>query len=204
MMGQTNIALVTFEGLKVPHCVRFFGVELRFYPHRPRQVVCKICFKLGHWDDHCPTPDAVICLTCGTDNPIQSHRALPTANTVTDLTLRRIQTALGHCNKTSLNPYANPTVDPTQNVVLGTSNKTGAEDVLSTFESRATIRSKFCDINKMFENLQLGLALFDLECEDWKFKCPEPTAGMRGTYRFGNVSKDARTLANDGVAVACL
>ncbi|KAL3234726.1 hypothetical protein MRX96_003371 [Rhipicephalus microplus] len=75
--------------------------------------------------------------------------------------------------KSSLNPYANPTVDPTQNVVLGTSNKTGAEDVLSTFESRATIRSKFCDINKMFENLQLGLALFDLECEDWKFKCPE-------------------------------
>ncbi|KAH8025090.1 hypothetical protein HPB51_003006 [Rhipicephalus microplus] len=68
MMGQTNIALVTFEGLKDPRYVRFYGAELHCYHHCPRQVVCKICLKLSHRDDHCPTPD-VICPTCGTDNP---------------------------------------------------------------------------------------------------------------------------------------
>ncbi|KAL1439677.1 hypothetical protein MTO96_001253 [Rhipicephalus appendiculatus] len=35
MMGQTNIALVTFEGLKVPRYVRLYGAELRCYPPSP-------------------------------------------------------------------------------------------------------------------------------------------------------------------------
>ncbi|KAH7931599.1 hypothetical protein HPB52_025542 [Rhipicephalus sanguineus] len=77
MMGQTNIALVTFEGLKVPRYVRLYGAELRCYPHRPRQLVCKICHKLGHRDDHCPTPHVVICPTCGTDNPTPLHPCTP-------------------------------------------------------------------------------------------------------------------------------
>lgn len=77
MMGQTNVALVTFEGLKVPRYVRFYGAELRCYPHRPRQLVCKICHRLGHWADHCPTPHVLICATCGTDNPAPSHPCTP-------------------------------------------------------------------------------------------------------------------------------
>ncbi|KAL3208703.1 hypothetical protein MRX96_038883 [Rhipicephalus microplus] len=75
-MGQTKIAKVYFKGLKVPRYVRFYGVELRSYLHRLRQVVCKICHKLGHLDDHCPTQD-VICTTCGIDNPTQSHPFTP-------------------------------------------------------------------------------------------------------------------------------
>ncbi|KAL3209720.1 hypothetical protein MRX96_052313 [Rhipicephalus microplus] len=74
MMGQTN---ATFEGLKVPHYVRFYGAELHCYPHRPRQLVCKICHPLGHWADHCPTPHVLICATCGTDNPAPSHPCNP-------------------------------------------------------------------------------------------------------------------------------
>ncbi|KAH8037536.1 hypothetical protein HPB51_012913 [Rhipicephalus microplus] len=77
MMGQTYVALVTFEGLKVPRYVRFYGAELRCYPHRPRQLVCKICHRLGHWADHCPTPHVLICATCGTDNPAPSHPCTP-------------------------------------------------------------------------------------------------------------------------------
>ncbi|KAH7958126.1 hypothetical protein HPB51_027887 [Rhipicephalus microplus] len=73
MMVQTNIALVTFEGLKIPRYVRFYGAELCCYPYHPRQVVCKICHKLGHHDDHRHTPDVVICPPCGTDNPTQLH-----------------------------------------------------------------------------------------------------------------------------------
>ncbi|KAH7977309.1 hypothetical protein HPB49_000577 [Dermacentor silvarum] len=77
MMGQTNVALVTFEGLKVPRYVRFYTAKLRSYPHRPRQLVCKICRKLGHWADYCPTPYVVICATWGTDNPTPSHPCTP-------------------------------------------------------------------------------------------------------------------------------
>ncbi|KAL3214542.1 hypothetical protein MRX96_007023 [Rhipicephalus microplus] len=76
-MGQTNVALVTFERLKVPRYVRFYGAELRCYPHRPRQLVCKICHRFGHWADHCPTPHVLICATCGTDNPAPSHPCTP-------------------------------------------------------------------------------------------------------------------------------
>ncbi|KAL1486905.1 hypothetical protein MTO96_031167 [Rhipicephalus appendiculatus] len=61
MMGQKNIALVTFEGLRVPRFVRFLGAELRCYAHRPRQQVCKTCLKLGDRADHCPTPDVTVC-----------------------------------------------------------------------------------------------------------------------------------------------
>ncbi|KAH7950197.1 hypothetical protein HPB49_020856 [Dermacentor silvarum] len=77
MMGQTNIALVTFEGLRVPRFVRFLGAELRCYPHRPRQPVCKTCLKLGHRADHCPTPDVTICEQCGIENPTPSHPCSP-------------------------------------------------------------------------------------------------------------------------------
>ncbi|KAL1440392.1 hypothetical protein MTO96_009436 [Rhipicephalus appendiculatus] len=89
----------------------------------------------------------------------------------------------------SLNPYENPTVDATQNVVVGTSKSVTAKDALSTLESQFTINSKYCDINKMFGRLDLGLALFDLECEDWTLECPAPTAGISGTRRFRNVSQ---------------
>ncbi|KAH8022963.1 hypothetical protein HPB51_006393 [Rhipicephalus microplus] len=77
MMGQTNTALVTLKGLKVPRYVHFYGAELHCYPHHPRQVVRKICLSLGHRDDHYPTPDVVVCPTWSTDNLTQSHPRIP-------------------------------------------------------------------------------------------------------------------------------
>ncbi|XP_075743902.1 uncharacterized protein LOC142802757 [Rhipicephalus microplus] len=109
-----------------------------------------------------------------------------------------INTTFNFCN--SLRPYSNPTIDATQNVVVG---RTSANNMLSTFESQITINSKFCDINKMYGNLDLGLALYDLECEDWGLVCPPRTAGIHATNRFGKVSQHTHKLANDGVASAC-
>ncbi|KAH7974269.1 hypothetical protein HPB49_013518 [Dermacentor silvarum] len=77
MMDQTNIALVTFEGLRVPRFVRFLGAEIRCYPHHPRQPICKTCLKLGHRADHCPTPDVTICAQCGIENRAPSHPCFP-------------------------------------------------------------------------------------------------------------------------------
>ncbi|KAH7964004.1 hypothetical protein HPB51_027756 [Rhipicephalus microplus] len=113
-----------------------------------------------------------------------------------------VKRILNYCNS-SLNPYVNTTVDATQNVVVGTSIEAGANDVLSTFESQFPINSKFCEINKLYENLDLGLALYDIEFEDWELGCPPPTAGIYATNRFGNVSRHTHKLANDGVASAC-
>ncbi|KAH7960174.1 hypothetical protein HPB49_017558 [Dermacentor silvarum] len=112
-----------------------------------------------------------------------------------------VNTTSSYC--TSLNPYENPTLDVTQNVVVGTSRNIRATDVLSTFESRLTINSKLCDINERFRNLDIGLAVFDLECEDWSRRCPAPTAAIYSTYRFRNVSQQTHMLAQSGVANVC-
>ncbi|KAH7931728.1 hypothetical protein HPB51_029756 [Rhipicephalus microplus] len=74
MMGQTNIAVITFEGLHVPRFVRFLGAELCFYlPPYPRMQVCKTCLELRPRAYRCPTPDVTVCEQCGVDNPKPSH-----------------------------------------------------------------------------------------------------------------------------------
>ncbi|XP_050025479.2 uncharacterized protein [Dermacentor andersoni] len=112
-----------------------------------------------------------------------------------------VNTTSSYCQ--SLDPYENPATDVTQKVVVGTSRNIRATDILSTFETRITINSKLCDINKMFANMDIGLALFDLECEDWTRVCPAPTAGLYYNYRFLNVSGQTRLLAASGVASVC-
>ncbi|KAH7969727.1 hypothetical protein HPB52_021695 [Rhipicephalus sanguineus] len=77
MMGKTSTALITFEGLQVPHYIRYYGAEYRCYVHRPRKQVCTVCLRLGHRSDNCPTPNCVTCKTCGVDNPTPGHSCTP-------------------------------------------------------------------------------------------------------------------------------
>ncbi|KAH6932487.1 hypothetical protein HPB50_006301 [Hyalomma asiaticum] len=77
MMGKTSTALITFEGLQVPHYIRYYGAEYRCYVHRPRKQVCTVCLQLGHRYDHCPTPNCVTCKICGVDNPTSEHSCTP-------------------------------------------------------------------------------------------------------------------------------
>ncbi|KAH8028150.1 hypothetical protein HPB51_013520 [Rhipicephalus microplus] len=61
VMGQTNIALVTFEALRVPRFVCFHEAELRCHPPpRPQHQVCKTCLKSEHQADYHPTPDITV------------------------------------------------------------------------------------------------------------------------------------------------
>ncbi|KAH6920401.1 hypothetical protein HPB50_028611 [Hyalomma asiaticum] len=94
MMGQTNNALVTFEGLHVPRFVRFLGEELRCYPQPPREQVCKTCLELGHRADHCPTSDVAVYEHCGVHNPTPRIRPLPGANLVVGIMLLLTRSAL--------------------------------------------------------------------------------------------------------------
>ncbi|KAH7952567.1 hypothetical protein HPB52_024021 [Rhipicephalus sanguineus] len=66
MMGKTSTALITFEGLQVPHYIRYYGAEYRCYVHRPCKKVC-----------NCPTPNCVTCKTCGVDEPTPGHSCTP-------------------------------------------------------------------------------------------------------------------------------
>ncbi|KAH7938714.1 hypothetical protein HPB51_028767 [Rhipicephalus microplus] len=61
----------------------------------------------------------------------------------------------------------------------------------------------FCEINKLYGNLDLGLALYDIDCKDLELGCLAPTAGIYETNRFGNVSQHTHKLVNYGVASAC-
>ncbi|KAG0412961.1 hypothetical protein HPB47_009894 [Ixodes persulcatus] len=65
MMGQTNMAIINFEGLKVPYYVYFRGAEYRCLPHRPREQICTACLGLGHRVDVCPHPEENKCCRYG-------------------------------------------------------------------------------------------------------------------------------------------
>ncbi|KAG0444485.1 hypothetical protein HPB47_013742 [Ixodes persulcatus] len=43
MMGQTNTAVITFEGIRVPRFVYLSGGEYPCRPYQPRQQVCGVC-----------------------------------------------------------------------------------------------------------------------------------------------------------------
>ncbi|KAM7307785.1 hypothetical protein ISCGN_011421 [Ixodes scapularis] len=65
MMGQTNTAVITFEGIKVPRFMYLSGGEYPCRPYQPRQQVCGVCLGLGHRTDVCPQPEQSRCTTCG-------------------------------------------------------------------------------------------------------------------------------------------
>ncbi|KAG0410744.1 hypothetical protein HPB47_012165 [Ixodes persulcatus] len=78
MMGRTNTAIVTFEGLSVPRFLCYDGGEYRCYTHRPKQQVCGACLEVGHRVDVCPHPERSRCRTCGKPNPSdQPHACKP-------------------------------------------------------------------------------------------------------------------------------
>ncbi|KAH7959154.1 hypothetical protein HPB49_008963 [Dermacentor silvarum] len=64
MLGNSQTAVITFEGKIVPRYVYYYGGETRCYLYRSSRQVCYICFKPGHRADVCPTPDAVVCSNC--------------------------------------------------------------------------------------------------------------------------------------------
>ncbi|XP_042147211.1 uncharacterized protein LOC120849059 [Ixodes scapularis] len=65
MMGQTNTAVITFEGIKVPRFMYLSGGEYPCRPYQPRQQVCGVCLGLGHRTYVYPEPVQRRCATCG-------------------------------------------------------------------------------------------------------------------------------------------
>ncbi|KAG0422969.1 hypothetical protein HPB47_001255 [Ixodes persulcatus] len=65
-LGKSGPLLLLYEGQRVPHWVDYRGGTLRCLFYKKRGEVCKICARVGHREDICPTPDDKQCLTCGT------------------------------------------------------------------------------------------------------------------------------------------
>ncbi|KAH8041246.1 hypothetical protein HPB51_014394 [Rhipicephalus microplus] len=88
-----------------------------------------------------------------------------------------------------LNVYVNRTMDGKQFTMI--SRPEGSDVLLATFESSATITTKVCLIMREHKYLDVGLALFDIDCEDWSKRCDDyryvdrkPEFDIRGHNRF--------------------
>ncbi|XP_075539335.1 uncharacterized protein LOC142574042 [Dermacentor variabilis] len=70
--------------------------------------------------------------------------------------------------------------------------------LVSTFDTNETISSKYCKIRSAFPDLEFGLSLFDLECEDWENSCSAMNTPMPGTQRFKDTTAHFFKLKNRG------
>ncbi|KAH8039402.1 hypothetical protein HPB51_006422 [Rhipicephalus microplus] len=69
----------------------------------------------------------------------------------------------------------------------GISISPGNRQLVSTYETNETISEKYCMIRQQFTTMPLGLALFDVECEDWARKCSVTSSPIAGKDRFTDI-----------------
>ncbi|KAH6939630.1 hypothetical protein HPB50_020230 [Hyalomma asiaticum] len=87
-IGNSQAAVITFEGKVVPRYVYYYGGETRCYPYRSSRQVGYMCFTPGHRADLCPTPDAVVCSNCA-DPVIEDEHTGPTRSCATEHNLNK-------------------------------------------------------------------------------------------------------------------
>ncbi|XP_070395504.1 luc7-like protein 3 [Dermacentor albipictus] len=76
-IGNTTTIIVVFNGIKVPKYVRYGSTLYPCSLYRKQIEVCKVCGKVGHRRDVCPTPNVRVCLSCGVSNPREGHKCVP-------------------------------------------------------------------------------------------------------------------------------
>ncbi|XP_070389143.1 uncharacterized protein [Dermacentor albipictus] len=59
--------------------------------------------------------------------------------------------------------------------------------LVSTYETNETVSEKYCMVRNEYESIKFGLALYDLECEDWEKKCTSVNSPIAGTQRFDGI-----------------
>lgn len=72
-LGQSNVVVLTFAGLKVPYFVTLFGAEYPCSLYKKTVPVCTLCHETGHRSTACPQPNLNVCHQCGLREPKQSH-----------------------------------------------------------------------------------------------------------------------------------
>lgn len=59
-----------------------------------------------------------------------------------------------------------------------------------------SIYFQYCKIKKNFASLSVGLAIFDVECEDWQGNCTALNSPIPGTDRFRDIVAYVASVAN--------
>ncbi|KAH7983959.1 hypothetical protein HPB52_015781 [Rhipicephalus sanguineus] len=77
MLGQSQTALLHFEGPQLPQLVYFYGGEMPCRCYQPTRQFCPICRTPGHRPDVCPNPMARACDVCNLSNPEAGHTCVP-------------------------------------------------------------------------------------------------------------------------------
>ncbi|KAH7956150.1 hypothetical protein HPB52_006508 [Rhipicephalus sanguineus] len=77
MLGQSQTALLHFEGPQLPQLVYFYGGEMPCRCYQPTRQFCPICRTPGHRPDVCPNPTARACDVCNLPNPEAGHTCIP-------------------------------------------------------------------------------------------------------------------------------
>ncbi|KAL1474963.1 hypothetical protein MTO96_020403 [Rhipicephalus appendiculatus] len=68
--------------------------------------------------------------------------------------------------------------------------------LVATFETNETVSEKYCKVRKHFGGLSVGLAIFDVECEDWQGNCTALKTPIPGTDRFRDIAAYVASVAN--------
>ncbi|XP_065306760.1 uncharacterized protein [Dermacentor albipictus] len=77
MLGQSQTALLHFEGPQVPRFVYYYGGEMPCRDYQPTRQLCSICRITGHRPDVCPNPTVRACNVCNHINPYAGHTCVP-------------------------------------------------------------------------------------------------------------------------------
>ncbi|XP_077507668.1 uncharacterized protein LOC144118689 [Amblyomma americanum] len=76
--------------------------------------------------------------------------------------------------------YANQAIDAKQH----TAYSWQIPNLMATYDTAATMQWKMCSLSIEYRRLNLAVALFDVECDDWRDRCTRPSAShMRGHAR---------------------
>ncbi|KAH8038542.1 hypothetical protein HPB51_001806 [Rhipicephalus microplus] len=69
------------------------------------------------------------------------------------------------------------------------------DDIMTAYESLHTIQYKYCSIRRVYD--QIGMALFDVECEDWENQCNKRPSqvNLTGTARIVGSANYTHELA---------
>ncbi|KAH9379060.1 hypothetical protein HPB48_001339 [Haemaphysalis longicornis] len=77
-LGQTNVAVLTFEGRKVTRHIFYWNEAIPVRLYRKTTPACPRCGAVGHRADVCPTPNAQRGQACGEAQPGLEHNCTPT------------------------------------------------------------------------------------------------------------------------------
>lgn len=77
MLGQSQTAVITFDGPILPRFVYYYGGEMPCVPYQPTRQYCKLCKSQGHRTDVCPTPMTKACSNCRLRDPPEDHTCDP-------------------------------------------------------------------------------------------------------------------------------